>query len=96
MQNRVGIRLLIHSIRDSRSAGTILISSAFTAAPALGAGGSSLSSGALRAVAGRFGAALYHSPSLRFKKAMYSDFLTALSLSNRRLEHVGCDLLGVA
>jgi hypothetical protein len=46
--------------------------------------------------AGRFGAALYHSPSLRFKKAMYSDFLTALSLSNRRLEHVGCDLLGVA
>jgi len=46
--------------------------------------------------AGRFGAALYHSPSLRFKKAMYSDFLTALSLSNRRLEDVGCDLLGVA
>ena len=35
---------------------------ASTAAPALGAGGSSLSSGALRAVAGRFGAALYHSP----------------------------------
>ena len=63
------------------------------AEPALGAGSSDSSSGTLRAGAGPgpFGAVLYHCPSLLFKKAMQSDFLTALSLSNRRLERVGCD-----
>ena len=97
MHNRVGIRLLIQCQRESRSAGTILWRSGrartrrqwlvvVVRRPPRGC----------RPFWRRGAAARYHSPSLRFKKAMYSDFLTALSLSNRRLEHVGCDLLGVA